>query len=58
MKRVHFSLSPRDISSVDSEGKLSVQPGKYTLAVGGAQPAEGMHVSAQFSVTGTAPLPK
>jgi beta-glucosidase len=37
-KTVHFDLSPRDLSSVTVAGDVKVQPGSYTLSVGGGQP--------------------
>jgi len=35
---VHFDLTPRDLSSVTEQGDVKVQPGAYTLSVGGGQP--------------------
>jgi len=35
---VHFTLYPRDLSTVTPDGEAKVQPGKYTLTVGGGQP--------------------
>ncbi len=55
---VSFELSPRDLSSVDAQGKRSVGPGVYSLMVGGAQPAESDHVTAAVTITGSAPLPE
>ncbi len=57
-KQVRFELSPRDVSTVSEDGRRSVQSGKYTMFVGGGQPAEAAHQSAEFTVEGTAPLPK
>jgi len=37
-RSVHFDLSPRDLSSVTQAGDVKVQPGAYTLSVGGGQP--------------------
>ena len=37
-KIVHFDLEPRDLSSVTEAGEIKVQPGAYTLSVGGGQP--------------------
>jgi beta-glucosidase len=55
-KPVRFRLSARDVSTVDTQGRRSVQPGSYTLSVGGGQPAAAAHVSGQFSITGSAQL--
>jgi beta-glucosidase len=35
---LHFDLTPRDLSSVTEQGDVKVQPGAYTLSVGGGQP--------------------
>jgi len=37
-RTVHFDLKPRDLSSVTEQGDVKVQPGSYTLSVGGGQP--------------------
>jgi beta-glucosidase len=57
-KPVRFRLSARDVSTVDTQGRRSVQPGSYTLSVGGGQPTAAAHVSGQFSITGSSPLPE
>ncbi len=58
-KAVKLQFDPRSISSVDDQGNRSILPGKYTLTIGGAQPQETEAKSAaEFTVTGTAPLPK
>jgi len=58
-REVAISIDPRTLSSVDDQGNRSILPGKYTLTLGGAQPAEAQSKSeAGFTVTGTAPLPK
>ena len=56
---VTLTLEPRSISSVDDKGDRAVLAGKYRLSVGSAQPAETSQKSeAEFTVRGTAPLPK
>lgn len=37
-RRVEFLLEPRALSVVDQSGRRKVEPGRYTLAVGGGQP--------------------
>ena len=37
-KNVYIELSMRDFALVDEEGKCLVNPGKYTISVGGQQP--------------------
>ena len=60
-KHVTFRLDPRQLSMVDAEGNRSVQPGSYSLAVGGAQPgdprAPAPAQTASFTITGTQLLP-
>jgi beta-glucosidase len=55
---VSFELTPRDLSSVDTKGKRSVQPGEYSVMVGGAQPRDAEHVTGKFTITGSSPLPE
>jgi beta-glucosidase len=45
------------LSAVDAQGTRSVQPGTYSIFVGGSQPAPGTGQSADFAIDGTAPLP-
>jgi len=57
-ERVHFDLSPRDISSVSADGRRSVTPGRYRLTIGGGQPGgQATVVRATFDVTGSALVP-
>ena len=57
--KVHFDLSPRDLSSVTEAGDRVVAPGAYSLSVGGGQPGTGaVTVTAGFKVTGTMKLPE
>ena len=60
-KHVTFKMSPRQLSLVDAQGSRSVQPGSYTLAVGGSQPndphAAAAAQTASFTITGTQALP-
>jgi beta-glucosidase len=58
-KEVELKIDPRSLSSVDDQGNRSILAGKYTLTLGGAQPEETQAKSvANFTVTGTSPLPK
>ncbi len=61
-RKVAFTLSPRDLSEVDAKGVRAVQPGSYTLAVGGAQPtdphAPTPAATAQFTITDTVVIPR
>ena len=55
---VGFKLDPRQLSQVDAAGVRAVREGKYTVAVGGAQPADTKTVQADFSITGSKELPR
>ncbi len=58
-KEVKIAIDPRSLSSVDDKGNRAILEGKYALTLGGAQPQETDAKSeAEFTVTGTAPLPK
>lgn len=57
-RTVSFTLTPRDLSTVDQQGKRSVRPGSYAVMIGGAQPAAAEHVTGNFTVRGTAPMPE
>jgi beta-glucosidase len=55
---VRFDLTPRDLSTVDAQGKRSIQPGKYSVMIGGAQPADAAHVTGRFAVAGSLVMPE
>lgn len=59
---VVFRLDARQLSEVDAQGVRSVQPGAYTVAVGGAQPtgtdAPGQTQTAKFRIEGQLNLPR
>lgn len=55
---VSFTLTPRDLSMVDEQGKRSVQPGKYSMMIGGAQPSAAEHTTGNFAVTGSQAVPE
>ncbi len=61
VKQVTFTLDPRTLSEVNGGGVRAVQPGRYTLAVGGAQPNDPLAAaapqSAPFVIEGTQELP-
>ena len=57
-REVSFTLTPRDLSTVDQAGKRDVQPGKYTVMIGGAQPSEAEHVTGSFEVSGSQAMPE
>ncbi|MBV9929295.1 MAG: glycoside hydrolase family 3 C-terminal domain-containing protein [Acidobacteria bacterium] len=59
-RRVSFNLDPRQLSVIDERGRRVVEPGEFTLSVGGKQPGFKGHadarttgvVSGRFKVTG------
>lgn len=57
-KTVHFDLKARDLSSVTPAGEIRVQPGNYTLSVGGGQPGTTKAIaSTGFTINGEQALP-
>ena len=58
-QHVHFTLDPRDLSSVTETGDRVVAPGSYWISVGGSQPGTGASVTeTQFIVEGEQKLPE
>ncbi len=58
-QRIALTLDPRALSLVTEQGEHVIEPGTYTVYVGGSQPGEGAPgVQAQFTVTGTMQLPR
>jgi beta-glucosidase len=58
-EHVRLQIDPRTLGQVDEKGERVIRPGTYTVAVGGAQPAEFPGaVTATFSVTGSQTLPR
>lgn len=52
-RRVAFTLDARDLSLVTAKGERVVEPGSYTVFVGGSQPKRGANgVEAQFRISG------
>jgi beta-glucosidase len=53
-----FTLTPRDLSAVDQQGRRAVEPGEYSVMIGGAQPSAGEHMTGTFAVTGSEAMPE
>ncbi|HET6149350.1 MAG TPA: fibronectin type III-like domain-contianing protein, partial [Polyangia bacterium] len=52
-RRVEFALDARALSFVDAAGRRRVEPGAFTVAVGGGQPGRaGLYASAAEGVIG------
>jgi beta-glucosidase len=60
-RRITFTLSARELSEVDAKGTRAVQPGNYTLAIGGTQPKDPHAATpaqtTTFTIQGTQELP-
>jgi beta-glucosidase len=58
-RTVSFALSPRDLSSVDLDGRRRVAAGRYTVSVGSGQPDSGVpSQSVAFTVDAEVALAK
>ena len=57
-RHIHFNLEPRQLSLVDLQGVRAVRPGRYSLAVGGAQPDEAKDETREFTISGSQVLPR
>jgi len=55
-RRVSFDLDPRWMSRVDEQGERHVNPGEYTLWLGGGQPGKAPGVEVKLRVNGTTTL--
>ncbi len=56
---VAIPIDPRTLGQVDEKGERVIVPGTYSVAIGGAQPAEFPGaVTATFDVTGSQTLPR
>ncbi|MHB1021967.1 MAG: glycoside hydrolase family 3 C-terminal domain-containing protein [Acidobacteriaceae bacterium] len=53
-----FHLEPRQISTVNLQGKRAVRAGEYTVYVGGGQPQDATDLKTTFTVTGEKSLPE
>jgi beta-glucosidase len=57
-RTVQFQLDARALSRVDEQGVRGVQPGRYSLAVGGGQPGHAEVLRAGFEIEGRQVLPR
>jgi beta-glucosidase len=60
-EHVTLKLTPRQLSEVEADGTRAVQPGRYTVSVGGSQPKDALApdstLSASFTIIGRQELP-
>ena len=58
-QHIHVVIDPRSLSTVSADGNRSVEPGEYTVFVGGAQPGKDSSGASQgFTITGRKKLPR
>lgn len=58
-QHIHVMIDPRNLSTVAMDGKRSIEPGEYTLFVGGTQPGtDDNGVTKQFTIVGSKELPR
>jgi beta-glucosidase len=57
-RKLKFTLTPDQMSTVDSDGARAVRPGTYRLFVGGLQPDLNANEGARFEIQGKMPLPQ
>jgi beta-glucosidase len=57
-QHIRFTLHPRQLSVVDSQGNRSIQPGQYSVFIGGQQPPANAGLSQSFSIQDSQPLPR
>jgi beta-glucosidase len=58
-EKVHFELTPRDMSMVTWAGEIMIPPGTYSVSAGGGQPNSGAQIiTGSFKVQGTMTLPE
>jgi beta-glucosidase len=50
-RHVLFTLQPPQLSEVDHDGKTAMQPGDYTIFLGGGQPSQAAGVEGQFAIS-------
>jgi beta-glucosidase len=50
IKHVVFTLDPERLSEVDEKGARTMQPGDYTVFLGGGQPGQAPGVEAKFAI--------
>jgi beta-glucosidase len=56
---IHLVIDPRALSTVGAAGKRAIQPGHYSVFLGGAQPGDDPNLlSATFTISGTKDLPR
>jgi beta-glucosidase len=48
---VLFTLQPAQLSEVDAKGTTAMEPGDYTIFLGGGQPGQGAGVEGKFAIS-------
>ena len=58
-QHIHVVIDPRSLSSVAADGKRSIEPGAYSVFIGGAQPnGDSGEAAHGFTITGRKELPR
>jgi beta-glucosidase len=58
-QHIHVVIDPRSLSTASVDGKRSVEPGEYTVLVGGTQPDQDSGEASQgFTIAGRKELPR
>jgi beta-glucosidase len=58
-KHVTLTIDPRSLGQVDKDGNRIIEPGAYSVSVGGSQPKIGADfLAANFNIVGSTKLPR
>ena len=58
IQHLHFTLSPRDLSTVSESGDRGIAAGEYRISVGGGQPGSAPVAESSFTIRGEQRLPE
>jgi beta-glucosidase len=56
MRRISFTLAPRQMSIIDNSGRRVIEPGRFTVSIGGRQPDLSARANAQSTNSSAARL--
>jgi beta-glucosidase len=52
-RTVSFSITPRQMSLIDDNGKRVIEPGEFSVTAGGGQPGLASVLKGSFTVSGS-----
>ncbi len=58
IQHLRWQFSPRQLSTVNAQGRRAMRAGEYTFSVGDAQPTQGSGLTSKLTITGELALPK